>query len=191
MMSHLYTHQIQIKNDMKFCPNVYLKISYLVLIPLMLVLSSLAYWDENYHLNESSNKYLIDSDQQNSNKRGFEASSDQVIRNRKYKEYKSDSEHHSCDLELVQRNVNFRSNLAKIKTFDTLSQNDVVRNQYSNLPYPAVTLKDLNAEKSYYDNKKWIVNVYGELRVKPYWVTPGVTLEAINHFLYNGRNDFR
>ena len=107
------------------------------------------------------------------------------------KTVKFDFKNHFCDIQFAQRDVNVKSNSAEIETFDTLSQNDVVRNQYSNLPYPAVTLKDLNVEKSYYDNKKWLVNAYGELRVKPYWVTPGVTLEAINHFLFNGRNDFR
>ena len=81
--------------------------------------------------------------------------------------------------------------LAAFETFDTLTQNDVVRNQYSNLPYPAVTLEDLDVEKSYYDDMRWPLNAYGKLRNKPFRVTPGITLEAINHFLFNGRNDFR
>ena len=74
---------------------------------------------------------------------------------------------------------------------DTLTRNDIVRNQYAELPYPAVSPEGLKAEKMYYDNKVWTVKAYGKLRSYPMRVSFGATLEAINHFLFEGKNNFR
>ena len=75
--------------------------------------------------------------------------------------------------------------------YDTLTLNDIVRNQYAELPYPAVSPEALKAEKMYYDNKVWTVKAHGELRSYPMRISFGTTLEAINHFLFEGKNNFR
>ena len=78
-----------------------------------------------------------------------------------------------------------------VEVYDTHCENDVVRNQYSKLPYPLVTDQSLAKEKMYYDNNMNPVKVYGTMRNKPYFVSYGTTLEAINHFLFQGKNHFR
>ena len=65
---------------------------------------------------------------------------------------------------------------------DTTGQDDIVRKQYSSLPYPAVGKTDLTNEQNYYNN--------GSLRNIPYAIYSPIALEYINHFLYNGANDF-
>ena len=75
--------------------------------------------------------------------------------------------------------------------YDTLTLNDIVRNQYAELPYPAVSPEGLKAEKMYYDNKVWTVKAHGELRSYPMRISFGTTLEAVNHFLFEGKNNFR
>ena len=77
------------------------------------------------------------------------------------------------------------------RQYDTLTANDIVRNQYAELPYPAVSSEGLKSEKMYYDNKVWMVKAYGEMRSYPMRTNFGTTLEAINHFLFNGKNSFR
>ena len=190
-MSHSITYKRCINSSRKFCVGLHLKIDYLALILLSSVCSNSANVDNNSHAIEISSKSLIELTEQNNTEVLIESSNNQLLRNRNNKEHKSEFKQNFCDLEAVQNDVDAKNNLVAFETFDTLTQSDVVRNQYSNLPYPAVTLEDLNAEKSYYDDMRWPVNAYGKLRNKPFRVTPGVTLEAINHFLFNGRNDFR
>ena len=64
---------------------------------------------------------------------------------------------------------------------DTTSQNDLVRKQYSSLPYPAVREADFFSEKEYYDSG---------LASRPYSINPPLILEQMNHFLYSGGNTF-
>ena len=65
---------------------------------------------------------------------------------------------------------------------DTLSQDDIVRNQYSSLPYPAVSKRELAVESQYYKNKQ---------KTTPYNMIFAFTLESLNHYLYKGQNQFR
>ena len=65
---------------------------------------------------------------------------------------------------------------------DTLSQDDIVRNQYSYLPYPAVSKRNLAGELQHYKNKR---------NATLYNIIPAFTLESLNHYLYQGRNDFK
>ena len=65
---------------------------------------------------------------------------------------------------------------------DTLTQDDIVRNQYSSLPYPAVSKRELAAESQYYKNKQ---------NTTPYNMIFAFTLESLNHYLYKGQNKFR
>ena len=190
-MSQFDTYQRCIKSPMKFCVGLHLKINYLAVILLISVYSDSSYVDNNYHGIEISYNSIFELIEQNDTDVLIESSNDKPIGNKSSKVHKSEFKKHFCDIEVVQNDGNAKNNLAAFETFDTLTQNDVVRNQYSNLPYPAVTLEDLDVEKSYYDDMRWPLNAYGKLRNKPFRVTPGITLEAINHFLYNGRNDFR
>ena len=65
---------------------------------------------------------------------------------------------------------------------DTLTQDDIVRNQYSYLPYPAVSKRNLAGELQHYKNKR---------NATLYNIIPAFTLESLNHYLYQGRNDFK
>ena len=65
---------------------------------------------------------------------------------------------------------------------DTLTQYDIVRNQYSSLPYPAVSKRELAVESQYYKNKQNTI---------PYKMIFAFTLESLNHYLYKGQNQFR
>ena len=66
---------------------------------------------------------------------------------------------------------------------DTLTQDDMVRNQYLSLPYPAVTKHNIHVEQQYYNNHY--------KRDTPFNIATAYTLERINHFLFQGRNNFR
>ena len=70
----------------------------------------------------------------------------------------------------------------KTRFSDTLTQDDIVRNQYSFLPYPAVSKRELEAEWQYYRNKQ---------NTTPYNIIFAFTLESLNHYLYKGQNTFR
>ena len=65
---------------------------------------------------------------------------------------------------------------------DTVSPEDLVKHQYSVLPYPPVSSDDIALEKLHYNGNK------SEL---PYLIYPVLSLEPLNHFLYKGNNDFR
>ena len=67
---------------------------------------------------------------------------------------------------------------------DTLTQSDIVRNQYMTLPYPAVSHQQLEHEKIYYDS----MYKTGE---RPFTTIQSFSFEALNHFLFKGRNNFR
>ena len=66
--------------------------------------------------------------------------------------------------------------------WDTLTQDDIVRNQYSLLPYPAVSNNDILRLRNHYSSKD---------RDSPLFTAPSESLELLNHFLYRGRNNFR
>ena len=68
-----------------------------------------------------------------------------------------------------------------IAHLDRRNQNDIVQNQYTLLPYPAVTLEDIEDMKQYYN---------GNRRHLPLTTHYVLTLERINHYLYAGKNNF-
>ena len=84
----------------------------------------------------------------------------------------------------VRDRVIYDHELESTECYDTLTQSDIVRSQYTSLPYPLVTNQQLQDEKMYYENTYKIQKI-------PYKINYGITLEAINHFLYKGRNSFR
>ena len=65
---------------------------------------------------------------------------------------------------------------------DTLSTSDAVTKQYLSLPYPSVSEEQLRAEKHHY---------LGPNRNDPHTTYTSLSLEYLNHFLYEGNNDFR
>ena len=65
---------------------------------------------------------------------------------------------------------------------DTLSTSDAVTRQYLSLPYPSVSEELLQAEKNHYQ---------GPNRNDPHTTYTSLSLEYLNHFLYEGKNDFR
>ena len=65
----------------------------------------------------------------------------------------------------------------------TISENDAVTNQYVNLPYPTVTDKDIDSERDFY-RSDWFNGRLKELFTS-------LTLETMNHILYNGSQNFR
>ena len=72
-------------------------------------------------------------------------------------------------------------NLDESNLGDTIGQDDVVQSQYALLPYPPVREDDLFDEQIYYDG--YAGNI-------PYTIHSSIALVSINHFLYNGGNDF-
>ena len=65
---------------------------------------------------------------------------------------------------------------------DTLSQTDAVTKQYLSLPYPSVSEQQLQEEQNHY---------MGPNRNMPHVTYTTLSLEYLNHFLYQGRNDFK
>ena len=96
-----------------------------------------------------------------------------------------------CQQPTSLENSNNREHPDEKEQYDTLTQSDIVRSQYSKLPYPAVKSHILAQEKAYYDYYGKRVMAFGENRTIPFSISFGITLEAINHFLYEGKNNFR
>jgi len=86
----------------------------------------------------------------------------------------------------IHNNETSNHDLETPEHYDTLTQSDIVRNQYMTLPYPAISQGKLKNEKTYYD-KKYKTGI----RKIPYTINRSILLEALNHFLYKGRNTFR
>ena len=95
----------------------------------------------------------------------------------------------SCKVQ-IQINNFIRGINEDVEEYDTFTQSDIVRNQYSLLPYPAVSLEDLALEKAHYHNNI-LPLAYGENRTTPYNIDFGMSLDAINHFLFKGKYNFR
>ena len=64
---------------------------------------------------------------------------------------------------------------------DTITSNDVVTRQYENLPYPEVKEEELIREETYYKDQN----------AKPLKIFPSHLLEKLNHFLYQGKENYR
>ena len=97
----------------------------------------------------------------------------------------------SCKVQIQIKKSIIRGHNENVEEYDTFTQSDIVRNQYSLLPYPAVSHEDLTQEKSHYHSNVLPIIAYGENRTTPFNIDFGMTLEAINHFLFKGKNKFR
>ena len=96
-----------------------------------------------------------------------------------------------CQKSTSLENSNNSEHPDEKEQYDTLTPSDIVRSQYSKLPYPAVKSHVLAQEKAYYNYYGKRVTAFGENRTIPFSISFGITLEAINHFLYEGKNHFR
>ena len=113
------------------------------------------------------------------------------IRNKTQKDESSKCHLASTHFDKALNSGRLREHPDEKEQYDTLTQSDIVRSQYSKLPYPAVKSHILAQEKSYYDYYGKRVMAFGENRTIPFSISFGITLEAINHFLYEGKNNFR
>ena len=66
--------------------------------------------------------------------------------------------------------------------FDTLTQNDLVTQQYASLPYPPFGEEEIMKEEIHYET-----NSNADIKVG----FTDITLENINHFLFSGSESFR
>ena len=91
-----------------------------------------------------------------------------------------------CDQVHIGNKDNESKDLKPHRYYDFLTQDDIVRKQYSLLPFPPVSKHDLAIESMYYSRRK-----IGNNLVKPFTAVTAFTLESLNHFLFAGRNNFR
>ena len=70
---------------------------------------------------------------------------------------------------------------SEFPSYDVISDDDVVRNQYKALPYPSVSEEELLREEAYYKRKT----------SDPYVMYYSWNLENLNHYLFEGKNDFK
>lgn len=71
--------------------------------------------------------------------------------------------------------ANNREHPNNSEQYDTLTQSDIVRKQYSRLPYPAVSRDVLFRERWYYNNNVRSVMAYGENRTFPFQISFGIS----------------
>ena len=64
---------------------------------------------------------------------------------------------------------------------DTTTPSDLVTKQYEALPYPEVKDIQILTEKNYYEKE----------HKKPFMIIPTTQLEHMNHYLYEGNENFR
>ena len=75
----------------------------------------------------------------------------------------------------------YKDGLVNRGYYDTLNKDDIVRLQYSLLPYPPVTKGDLQDEKNHYDNN----NGTGSFDTYPQ-----MSLETLSRLLFKEKNSF-
>lgn len=68
-----------------------------------------------------------------------------------------------------------------LSKYDVVSEDDIVRSQYKLLPYPLYTNVSFQYEEHFYNRTSF-------KSAEDYYQ---LNLESLNHYLYNGRNDFK
>ena len=139
----------------------------------------------NEHQQQIIDNFNLGYDLTSNIKYRFETASSKI-----YFQLKSEIQKHHYPNSCHLNTTNFPKDTDYVEGYDTLSESDVVRIQYSKLPYPPVTEQSLAKEKMYYDDNINPIKAYGAMRNKPYFVSYGTTLEAVNHFLFKGKNNF-
>ena len=77
-----------------------------------------------------------------------------------------------CTIECCERN----------KVGDTVTQEDIVKKQYTLLPYPEISQKEMKDTRNHYDS---------EFAHLPYMSIVAQNLESLNHFIFKGKNNFK
>ena len=67
-------------------------------------------------------------------------------------------------------------------SWDTFTQDDIVKKQYSSLPYPEIPLDEIVFTHNHYQS---------EFKHIPIRRPVAENLESLNHFLYKGENNFK
>ena len=81
----------------------------------------------------------------------------------------------------VQNGMGFLRNDDAFNSSVDSEMNDIVQRQYLMLPYPPFTKRDLKNEEKYYQSSK---------DVSPLLFSFLIQLEYINHYLFQGKNNF-
>ena len=87
---------------------------------------------------------------------------------------------HDCK-EQIESNYREENNPEFIFNGDTITHDDIVRQQYNSLPYPAISKTEITNSQNHYNS---------EFRHIPYMRTVAENLESLNHFLFKGENNF-
>ena len=87
----------------------------------------------------------------------------------------------SCQFFKTTTEIESQRNIKEYEKYDDISEDDIVRSQYKLLPYPPVAEEQLLEEKDFY--KRTISKTF-----ESYYQ---LNLESLNHYLYNGRNEFK
>ena len=68
------------------------------------------------------------------------------------------------------------------KIGDTITQEDIVKKQYTLLPYPEISQKEMIGTRNHYNS---------EFAHLPYMSIVAQNLESLNHFLFQGKDNFK
>ena len=89
---------------------------------------------------------------------------------------------YSCTEKVIRQHDTIENMLKFENSWDTFTQDDIVKKQYSSLPYPEVTQDEILFAHSHYN---------GEFKHIPIRRPVAENLESLNHFLYGGKNNFK
>ena len=88
----------------------------------------------------------------------------------------------NCDNKVTKTKCTVHTIRDSFENGDTLTQQDMVTRQYTSLPYPDISQKEIMATKYHYNS---------EFAYLPYMRPPSENLESLNHFLYEGGHNFK
>ena len=91
-----------------------------------------------------------------------------------------------CRDHYMQNETTHKNVSINIEYYDTLNTNDVVKEQYSLLPYPPIKKQDLEDEKNYYNSPNGTNSVYPR-----HLAYDALKLENLNRILFKGKNRLR
>ena len=89
---------------------------------------------------------------------------------------------YSCTEKVIRQHDTIE-NMSKFEnSWDTFTQDDIVKKQYSSLPYPEISQDEIVLAHSHYN---------GEFKHIPIRRPVAENLESLNHFLYKGESNFK
>ena len=89
---------------------------------------------------------------------------------------------YSCTEKMIRQHDTIE-NMSKFEnSWDTFTQDDIVKKQYSSLPYPEISQDEILMAHNHYE---------GEFKHIPIRRPVAENLESLNHFLYKGENNFK